>query len=149
MKVIFLDFDGVVSKGFTKKFDKMSLFCAFMRQNKDVKIVISSSWREFRSMDELRLFFDEDVRDQVIDKTPILTWDDDLTDIPFERSHEIGLWLHDHPEVTRYIALDDCPELFDKAFKNLYTVNMGTGITECDIKTIQRIINETNNSRKS
>lgn len=148
MKVIFLDFDGVVSKGFTKKFDKMSLFCAFMRQNKDVNVVISSSWRKFRNIDELRLFFEEDVRHQVIGTTPIFTRDGKMLDIPFERSVEINIWLLDHPEVTRYIALDDCPELFDKSFKNLYTVNMGTGLTECDIKTIERIINETNNSRK-
>jgi len=124
VKVIFLDFDGVLNsetsflyEDFRRKNHKeqgvkgkvcetLSPHCcaalqAVLNQYPDVKIVLSTTWRCMFSMDWLKAKLEEYHVDssRVIDKTPEL--------FSGERGREIQQWLDAHPEVTQYVIIDD------------------------------------------
>lgn len=131
MKVLFLDFDGVLNNAGSflyehnrrKRDEKRSkqpgekgipgqvneTFCNVNAANlqmvldkyKDLKIVISSTWRTMFTLEWLKAKLEEYHIDStnVIDKTP------DRKD--GERGLEIKQWLDQHPEVTHYIIVDD------------------------------------------
>lgn len=131
MKVIFLDFDGVLNsqgsflfehnerKRFAEK-SKVdgekgpkgpvneslchvctSNFQFVLEQYKEVKIVISSTWRELFSIDWLK----EKLASYHIDSSRVIgitpsAWGN-------YRGAEIKMWLNEHPEVTHYVIIDD------------------------------------------
>ena len=67
----------------------------------DLKIVISSSWRnhyDIESFKELFKIYGLD-GNRIIDKTPIR--------LSSERVHEIHMWLDDNKDVKKWAALDD------------------------------------------
>ena len=119
MKVIFLDIDGVLNEDTTPTRTKSRVI--FIDQEKllrlkrivdatSAKIVLSSTWRYDR--DDARYNGDflelqeafHNVGLDFYDFTPVDT-------IGIRRGMEIKAWLGLHPEVTKYIILDD--ELFD------------------------------------
>jgi hypothetical protein len=70
--VIFLDFDGAThpDRCFADNlFCRMPLIEEVLHEFPRVKIVISSSWRERYSLDDMRGFFDAGMQDRVIDVT--------------------------------------------------------------------------------
>ena len=126
MKVIFLDFDGVLnSEGSFLyehrrrtqwklqgiKGDVSETLCNVCTSNfqfildtyPEVKIVISSTWRVFFSIVQLKEILASYHVDssRVIDVTPNdTTWGGN-------RGVEIATWLKEHPEVKHYIVIDD------------------------------------------
>lgn len=115
MDVIFLDFDGVLnSRRFRASQSGMieEKYMAFLRRIVEAtgaRIVLSTSWRRHwdaspenrsetgREID--RLF--EKFGIEIIGKTPV---EDGLG-----RAQEIQHWLNSHPDVERYVILDDSP----------------------------------------
>lgn len=116
MKVLFLDFDGVLNSEASFRMEirrknnnvsntLSSVACSnlqfILEQAKDVKLVISSTWRKLHTMVELQNILNsygvEAAR--VIGKTPLTMSGD--------RSHEIKLWLEENTNVTQYVILDD------------------------------------------
>lgn len=127
MKIIFLDFDGVLNslfhfqelkrQGLTQDRIMDSLDPVMVeRLNRIVemtnaKIVISSTWRKLHSMDELKAFllkYGFKFIDHVIDVTPTLNKD---------RGYEIQWWMDRHQHryvagleqelITSFVILDD------------------------------------------
>ena len=108
--VIFLDVDGVLNSMHTP---------AWMREDWDVplarplqnlkyivdktgaKIVVTSSWREYpaalRKLEIALMVFEL----PIAGRTPALSTN---------RPNEIETWLNKHPEVKRYVILDDEPQ---------------------------------------
>lgn len=125
MKVVFLDFDGVLNSETSFLYEHnrrkrdgeqgvkgpvmetLSLHCcAAFREvlitYPDLKIVLSTTWRDLFPMDWLKAKLEEYKIDssRVIGKTP--------KDYDFgRRGVEIAIWLKEHPEVTHYVAIDD------------------------------------------
>lgn len=116
MKVIFLDFDGVLNSVASFKYehrrknnriaDTLSVIACsnlqcILENNSDVKIVISSTWRKLHTLVELQNILNaygvEAAR--VIGKTPSL--------MSGHRGHEIQLWLDDNTQVKQYAVIDD------------------------------------------
>ncbi|WP_188422769.1 HAD domain-containing protein [Oxalicibacterium solurbis] len=68
MKIIFLDFDGVLHD-FPPPQDSAKLFCnlprleAVLREYVNVQIVISSSWRQDYALPYLKTLFSQDIED--------------------------------------------------------------------------------------
>ena len=125
MKVIFLDFDGVLNSQGSfvyednrrKKHKEQGVkgpvnetlcnvctanFQALLDQYPDVKVVLSTTWRNLYTMDWLKEKLESYhiSSNRVIDKTPVIGLGE-------ERGLEIKTWLDAHPEVTQYIVLDD------------------------------------------
>jgi HAD domain in Swiss Army Knife RNA repair proteins len=125
MKVIFLDFDGVLNSATSFLYEDnrrekhceqgvvgpvnetLSYHCcaAFRRVldiYPEVKVVISSTWRTLFDLEWLKAKLSEYHIDasRVIGCTP-----EDKEYL--NRGNEIAWWLKDHPEVTHYIIIDD------------------------------------------
>lgn len=125
MKVIFLDFDGVLNSATSflyehnrrevhkeqgvggKVNETLSPHCCAAFQevlNKypEVKVVLSTTWRTLFPMDWLKAKLAEYHIDssRVIDRTQ----EDRFSD---NRGREISWWLQEHPEVTHYAIIDD------------------------------------------
>jgi len=116
MKVIFLDFDGVINSEASFRYevrrktqsvgDTLSpIACSNLQyildQDADIKLVISSTWRKLHSLEELKHILQAyGVNgNKVLSKTPCVFSGD--------RGHEIRLWLDENPNVTKYVILDD------------------------------------------
>ena len=132
MKVIFLDFDGVLNSAASFLYEDrkrrgkgrkhLESFCPvnetlchvctsnfkhILDEVQDAKIVISSTWRTIYDLDWLRKKLEEYGIDgsRVIDKTPEIL--PAKMSMNVERGEEIKAWLDAHIEVTRYVILDD------------------------------------------
>jgi HAD domain in Swiss Army Knife RNA repair proteins len=128
MKLLFLDFDGVLNsaqfahlqhrawmKDKSNSRPYRDEFCPISCSNllwiiervPDLKIVISSSWRLGRSLHELKTILEDQgiPQDLVIDKTPHLVQANES--VP--RGFEIQKWLDDHKEldVEKFCIIDD------------------------------------------
>jgi hypothetical protein len=131
MKVIFLDFDGVLNSegsfyyeyrrrnGFKEQNVKGPInetLCNVCASNfqyvldtyPDAKIVISSTWRALFPLEWLKekLNSYHIKGNRVIDKTPDLF----ASMLNSNRGIEINQWLSEHPEVKHYIVIDDNDE---------------------------------------
>lgn len=115
MKVVFVDFDGVLNHFppgevvLTQAYLDNPLEVALVArleqlvQRTAARVVISSSWRARMTLDELRrALAARGFTGDVIDTTPRLR-----TGI---RAHEISAWLALHPEVAAFAILDDEPD---------------------------------------
>lgn len=131
--ILFLDFDGVLHP--EPCYDQENLFCHLPKLEKvlsdfpQVRIVISSTWRENRSLETLRSFFSAANRNRIIDVTP--SWRDHpelLEVIGYQRQTEIEAWLRSSSEPwLTWVAIDDKPFLFRPFLKNLIKTNSETG----------------------
>lgn len=90
----------------------------------NAKVVISSSWRKLMDPPELaRCLVSHGFLGEVIGETPdgpnypgfalhMLDGVEEVGPIDhIDRGHEIAFWLHQHPEVERFVILDDCSDM--------------------------------------
>ena len=121
MKVLFLDFDGVLNNKawfvlnktidmflepddtFRSNLDphNMRIISYILKNIPDLKIVLSTSWRNSYKLDEIRSSFSamgfKDIADRIIDKTSRKS----------SRSQEILKWVDSNVEVTNWMTIDD------------------------------------------
>ena len=119
MKVIFLDIDGVLVTRNSIKYQYLNFpdepnirFSkkAVKNLNKLVrltkaKIVISSTWRLFHSLEKLQNIFEEQkIEGEIISTTSVekATVEEDIP-----RGQNIADWLEQHPKVKQYVIIDD------------------------------------------
>ena len=116
--VIFLDVDGVLNKVGTRERSPHGTYGIEQGMVKllseivtatDCKICVSSTWRKYDDLMEcLRSELGANLEARIIGATPVL-------DIQMEsgiwtgkvRGEEIQYWLDEHPEVARFVILDD------------------------------------------
>lgn len=161
MKVLFLDFDGVLNgRAFLDSLPRtitlqarpdIDLACAARVQRicdvTGASIVVTSSWREMRAYDgkpdtchaprDLSTLAgwltDAGITAPVIGATSIAPMGVD--DNPGRRrSWQILAWTFDHPEVTRWVALDDLEMPRVSVLRNCFIrTDENTGITGLDV----------------
>lgn len=146
MKVIFLDFDGVIITDETKFLSFVPRCVDILKQileKSNAKIVVSSTWRYKGLKTMKKMFRDINIDPNiVIDITPISRknklQDDDLL---FGRSHEIHTWLLKN-KVESFVVIDD--DTFDLQYykDRLITTNSIIGITKKQIEKTIEILNE-------
>ena len=123
MKIVFLDFDGVLNskRWFTiagnvrKQWHLDEDLIQNLNQitkSTDAKIVLSTSWRTMYPFpDIIQALEDRGCLADVIAKTPDLSGTGLGDSFFVPRGHEIEAWLRDHPEVTNIVILDDEPDM--------------------------------------
>lgn len=153
MKVIFLDFDGVLNsirmlpqaspgcsrqiaaragnydqinpcgcEEVVKQFDRKAVErLNTLVETTSAVIVLSTSWRKLYDPESLAHILSEvGFEGQIIDETPDLPNDEQWKNSTrgerwidrIERGHEIGEWLLQHPNVTHFVILDDCSDMW-------------------------------------
>lgn len=150
MKVIFLDFDGVLNSS------KYLLRCEahgvaidpsrmiLLKQIVDAtnaKIVLSTSWREHwsknsRECDSIGVLIND-----IFSKYGLLIWDK-TPELHARREKEIKSWLDKHPEVKNFVVLDD--RLLSADYLNghfIKTSNYFDGLDEEDVQKVIAILN--------
>lgn len=154
MKIIMLDFDGVLnSEGsfrmeVRRKNKNVSntlspVACSnlqyILETDSDVKIIISSTWRKLHTMTELKNILNsygvESAR--IIGKTPSLFSGD--------RGQEINSCLEEFPNITKFVVLDDDPSVFNVKDKrgHIFMTTPEDGLLFKQAKQIAKLFRET------
>lgn len=138
MKVVFLDFDGVVVPFGKASLSDKSVAAAvkninsFLEKEKDLKIVISSAWRSHglgyckRYLDGLGIN-----PDRVVGLT---------NDEKGNRGHQIQCYLNRNPEVKQFVIFDDNSDMGDLMHK-LVKTNSFVGFTKENAAQAEEILN--------
>jgi len=168
MKVVFLDFDGVLnstqshafwsSKRDREKWENelydqwkgtlyeylalefcpiaMSNVEELVRRVPDIKVVISSSWRNGKDVEALKKILApaKALSNAVIDTTPRFHGQ--------VRGAEIQDWLDNHPEVTHYVIIDDDRDMLETQKKNFVNTSSMHGFQYGDMLWALRILGE-------
>ena len=145
---IFLDIDGVLNNydspysdyDFTIKMEDEAIqSLEELIATYNTKIIISSTWRENKSLDYLKNLFgnySEDVSNSIIDLTPQINFAD--------RELEINTWLKDNEALnSKFIILDDRSD-FQKLKGNLYLVDPYKGLKLENLQKIHSLIGKIN-----
>jgi hypothetical protein len=134
VQVLFLDFDGVMHPEFcheSKLFVHQDNFEAVMRAAPHVDLVISSTWRQKRSLDELKALFTADVAARIVGATPLYVQLEDVPDTlqGYEREAECKAWLQQHGRAAQeWLALDDRSWNFRPFNRNVFLVDGRVGL---------------------
>lgn len=111
--ILFLDVDGVLHPLIPRKdrpasesaqLSYLPRLAGVLSQYPGVQIVISSTWRVTRTLDQLRALFPEALQHRLVGATPVL----DEARYSGGREIEALAWLDAHSPGEEWIALDDC-----------------------------------------
>lgn len=150
MKIIFLDFDGVIStyeKRWTFDMKKLELLKEIVDKT-DAKIVVSSSWKlGFTEVDDFIKCFYNNPKNKDLNNVTIFDWFAnsiyDITDNngPW-RGYEIQRWIDKHnEEIESYVILDDDSDFNDNQLFNFVQTDGYEGITSREVKLCIKILN--------
>jgi len=140
IKVLFLDVDGVLNGCYTRERAPGGCTgvepakCAIIRRivaETGCKIVLSSTWRRFsKNLPYLWKSLGLDELDNSLGQSPILDGrlESGLYTSP-QRGHEIQAWLDKHPEVSRFVIVDDDSDMAHLK-PHLVQTDGRTGITD-------------------
>lgn len=116
--MLFLDFDGVLHPAGVREesylVDMPALASVLRRFKDNVGVVISSTWRESESLEQLRGYFDQDLQHLIVGVTPVLRGQN--------RQAECLAWLHKRAPGARWLAIDDDARGFESGCENLFLV---------------------------
>lgn len=144
MKVIFLDFDGVVrlpaetgdAKSYRFDISKLKAV-AGLATSIGARIVVSSSWREFYDLDRMIVEMSGILPRALFHNswmTPLIYSRSRVDKYELPRGADILTWLYNHPAVTEFVILDDlAPDHFKGMEHHHIHCDSNTGITEKDI----------------
>lgn len=117
--VLFLDFDGVLHHFFplADSSDEGNQHFAFAPNfehavracEREVEIVISSTWRKAYSLDEIKQNFPPDIAAKIVGVTPIMG----LGNTRGSRQLEVQAWLDEHRPHSQWVGVDDMPDLYE------------------------------------
>ncbi len=146
--ILFLDFDGVLHPSICVS--DADLLCrrplleSVLRDAPHIDIVISSTWRETRTLNQLQAMFSPDIGVRIVGVTPQWQEIQDPTVMgTYVRQAEIEAWLWQSDRAWEsWIALDDQPWLFRPFLPNLVRSDPATGLTEEICATLRRKLHE-------
>lgn len=131
MKVIFLDFDGVLAPYgnhyVAKKFSKSCVknFNKILKEVPEAKIVISSSWRR-HGLEYVK----DMLKDNGIDEKRVIGMTPEHQ--PSTRNRHLEEWIDEHKDIDQFVILDDESHHMDLLMKKLVKTNSWVGITETE-----------------
>ncbi|MCS2235553.1 HAD domain-containing protein [Bacteroides thetaiotaomicron] len=156
-KIIFLDFDGVITtlkSKWTIDNEKVEL----VKQICDAtgaKIVISSSWRRYTLEQTIEAITTRETKighnpfpypEYIIDITSRMygfKYGNKETHYGLCRGVEIDRWLWEHQDVTNYVILDDDPDMLLSQKKHFIKTHALRGISKRDVKRAINILTKT------
>jgi len=143
MRVVFLDFDGVLNAETSEVDDSVEMWSASwldramvqrlarLVERAGARVVVSSSWRQRRTIAELQEILGvHGFAVAILDVTPRHTRPAEGERLV--REGEISAWLAAHPEVTSFVILDDDQEFGTLSHAHVQT-DSRVGITDADV----------------
>jgi hypothetical protein len=159
-KIIFLDFDGVLNsqlwyvrtKG-NRGEDDLDVnaieFLNSLIKSTDAKIVVSSTWRLTKTIEELQsILYRNGFEGEVIGKTKDLRRGEDSDCIL--RGNEILCWMKDNPTVLgqpyydykNYVIFDDDTDMLYWQKDNFIKTDPYVGLTPTNVYKAKKILNQ-------
>ena len=144
MKVIFLDIDGVLNNVKAYQFGDMwnesgwdptclNALEHIIHSVFDVKFVLSSTWRKLFDMEEIEAMFENRIgySPDFIGATPTTDETFRFSELVYgmRRGKEIAVWLRDHPEVERFVILDDDSDMLEDQLPFFVQTDFEEGLT--------------------
>lgn len=153
MKIIILDFDGVLNantylenrirlwqKNPVQYYYKDKFGVVFdpkavrnlerLVKNTGAKIVVSSTWRKQGLKTMKDLFRHRKIDAEIIDVTPVLEPTSLLLYGNDIRGIEIENWLSGHPQVENYVIIDDDSDMLPEQMSHFVQTDSGIGLAE-------------------
>lgn len=133
--ILFLDFDGVTHPEVCtapELFNCLPRIEAVLLHHPLVEIVISSAWREYHPLAELKQRFCPQLRPRVVGGTPLQRQDPSEPALCHVREIECRAWLTANRPDAAWLAIDDAPWLFSPRCANLLLTNHALGFTTDD-----------------
>ena len=145
MKIIFLDFDGVITtykSGYKIDPEKVELLLKIVEET-GAKIVITSSWRSYNIEETRKKLGDLSFMKYVIDVTPRLNYRDSDGDYwSVARGTEIHHWMMKHgDDVDNYVILDDEEDMLISQNSHFVLTDIYTGLSEEHVQKAIEILN--------
>lgn len=155
--IAFVDFDGVTHPEHCRVdllFENLPILEAALLPFERCMIVISSSWRVFHPLDEMREYFCRDLQSRVIGRTPVLKPPNRSgpleTEVWGERQLECEAWLLKEqlwlPKARRsqtaWVAIDDREDWFMPRCRNLLLTDSRFGFSPDDGKRLKVMLQE-------
>ncbi|MFN7641637.1 MAG: HAD domain-containing protein [Burkholderiales bacterium] len=128
MRLIFLDFDGVVHEARgdledDQYFEWLPILAEAIAPYPDVHVAVHSSWRHMFTADELRGFL-HGLAERYVGAVP-----------PGDREHAIREYLREVPHVRDYLVIDDTSEEFSRIRgQRLLICDPTTGLSAPDVQ---------------
>lgn len=130
--VLMLDIDGVLHRTQTGTLSKLPMLEEWLRKHHNIEIVLSSSWRESWSVDELTELFSPDLQSRVLGTIPSLL--DSL------REDEILACVSVY-RIKTWVALDDMAEEFPKTgASHLVATDYYEGLTQNSLIELDMVL---------
>jgi hypothetical protein len=138
--LLFLDFDGVLRR------KQAPLYCleqtllerlvVSLREYPEVSVVITSSWTETFSLEEIKRPFPADIASRILGKTPRVQ-----TQSEHRRHLEVGAYLRRGGLAQEWVAIDDDPLNYPPQAP-VVLVDPGTGLDAAAVAALERYFNE-------
>ena len=168
MKILFLDFDGVLvtprthiglagKRKVMRDFDPVGIgMINRLCEETEATIVISSTWRFFDGKQRQIVLGKDcedptgnfDLREHLRSVGLTASFHDDwqtfVTRLSGTRGMEIRDWLEDHPEITNYIAIDDDNNFADDMRPRLVRCNGDDGFSYQNYLKAKKLLGVTN-----
>lgn len=148
--VLFLDFDGVLHPlgSSSRFFCHVPKLLPLFREAANLRVVVTSDWRFSHEDEELReelgdlgaFFWASTPKIENLHQTHF----PGDPEIRQTRQREILWFLHKHPEIRKWLAVDDIPDLYEESFLHQHVVhtNPHTGLEDCHIELIRQYFQE-------
>lgn len=156
MKIIFLDFDGVIStyrRGWKLDIEKLVLLQKIINET-NAKVVVSSSWKKgYKDVDNFKDSLYKNWRCKEIQNSNeqiLYNFVNSIYDITGNhgscRGEEIKQWLIDNKElnVESYVIIDDDSDMLDEQLFNFVQTDCFYGLSE---RTVSLSIDILNNKK--
>jgi len=157
IKILFLDIDGVLNSSYGKhtkvpehgclgvETRLKTRFKKILKQT-DVKIVLCSTWRLHDYLIE-HLTSELEWEDRYSGKTDIWPWwGKEKCPYEDERQWEVEKWIDDHPEIEKWICLDDSVYPVNRPNGKKINVDTRFGLSEKQTKEIIQFFNGERNT---
>ncbi len=138
--VLFLDFDGVLSKGLSGGLQHLGLFCEWLVDNPSFLVVVTSDWRSGTTPATLATVFDSRCSDRLVDFTPMDLRYEFPDDFSYVREREILEWRARTGHAGPFVALDDQSKLFSPHCPWLVLTDHQRGVTPEDLRKAETLI---------
>ena len=138
MKVVFLDFDGVLNTttttpAYALEAGLVALLNVIVKLT-GAKVVVSSAWRAIEGLPYCVAHLERSgFQGEVIGATP------ERNKVSDPRGLEIQAWLDEHPEVEAFVILDDEADM-EHLLPKLVQTSFEHGLTEADVEKAARLL---------
>jgi hypothetical protein len=142
---LFLDIDGVLHPFPSDEYfrpENCSVLERLLDRYPDIQVIISSSWRNYHPLEQLKSFMPAKIAQKIIDATKL---ENSAHTGSYSRQglreRQIQEWMQENAPEGKWFAIDDTLELYSEGAPLFYP-NECEGLQEIDLAGIEQLVAE-------